>query len=56
VAAPDAAGNASGNLYQDAGEGYGYQRQEFKRRVIACREGKLESSLRDEFDLVTLPA
>jgi alpha-glucosidase len=56
VAAPDAAGNASGNLYQDAGEGYGYQRQEFKRRVVACREGKLESSLRDEFDLVTLPA
>lgn len=55
LAAPDGDGNATGSLYQDAGEGFGYLKGEYSRRDLACVRGELVSVLAEEFDRVDRP-
>jgi alpha-glucosidase len=46
---PDAAGVATGSLYEDAGEGYGYRDGEYRQLVLDVRaqpDGKVESLIK----------
>lgn len=47
---PGAEGLASGEIYQDAGDGFGFQKGEYRRTRLSWRQGGLSQGAQGEYD------